>query len=663
MVRYNSTLNEFEGYGGSSPAWGPVTTTTNITGTIGASGSGLNVELAAGSAADPSLTFNEDTTTGLYQGGTSDYLFVTTGGTESAAFDNAGNLDLTNGSNTSSGAYQINGTTILALPDKDTTSIAVGKSALAAQNATSSGNVAVGDLALTTITNGTDSTAVGYEALYKATGSPNEAFGYGAGQYITAGADNIAIGYNAMTGTSANPLTATGAGNIAIGDNALAAITGGATSNIAIGYNALATSTVHSTVPNLAIGPNAMEWATTATGDIAIGNNAMQGTSGNAMTGAGYNAAIGDSALALLQTTATYNTAIGYQAMTQDLTGINNTAIGAFALSNITNVNGSTAIGPEALQTATGGQNTAIGAQAGRYISSGTTNTAIGYIAMTGTSANPITGTANTAIGYNALNALTGSAASTTAIGSAALTNATTGPNTAIGTNALLYLTTGTHNTAIGFDAMLGTSANPLTGVSAANTAIGDAALNAVTGAADNNTAIGYAAGGSVSSGTDNTLIGYEAGDAVTGSHNIVLGESTTITSGSSNIVIGNTSAEITATSSSQIDIGDTIVVAGDGHLAVHGSTPSQDGTGCGNSGFAIAGNDNVMVITQGSTSSTTCLISFATTWTSTPVCEATFSASGFGAIGTSATSTVLTLNLASSLNSKTINVICQGYK
>src|ERR1035441_11091714 len=127
MVRYNSTLNEFEGYGGSSPAWGPVTTTTTSRGTIGASGSGLNVELAAGSAANPSLTFNEDTTTGLYQGGTSDYLFVTTGGTESAAFDNAGNFDITNGSATSTGAYQINGTSILALPDKDTTSIEIGR--------------------------------------------------------------------------------------------------------------------------------------------------------------------------------------------------------------------------------------------------------------------------------------------------------------------------------------------------------------------------------------------------------------------------------------------------------------------------------------------------------------------------------------------------------
>jgi hypothetical protein len=359
--------------------------------------------------------------------------------------------------------------------------------------------------------------------------------------------------------------------------------------------------------------------------------------------------------------------AIGFGAMNQNLTGGNNTAIGFDALSSITNVSGSAAIGGEALQNATGGQNVAIGAQAARYVTSSINNVAIGYLAMLGTSANPMTGASatniggNTAIGANSLNSLTGTAVNSTAIGLSALANATTGPNTAIGAEALIFLTTGVHNTAIGNLAMLGTSANPLTGNY--NTAIGDGALDSITGTAADNTAIGFTAGATISTGADNTLVGYEAGDAVTGNSNIVIGESTTLTSGSSNIIIGNTSAQISAGSSNQIDIGDTIVVAGDTHLATHGPTPTQSGTNCGNAGFAIAGNDNVMVITQGSTSSTACLISFATTWTSTPVCEATFTAAGLGAIGTSATATVLTLNLASSMNSKTINVICQGYK
>src|ERR1022692_1667542 len=115
-----------------------------------------------------------------------------------------------------------------------------------------------------------------------------------------------------MQGASANPLTATSAGNIAIGDNALTSITGGAASNVAIGYNALNQSTVSSTNPNTAIGTNAMEYATTATGNTAVGNLAMQGTSAHPMTGAGQNVAVGDSALTAISGGDSGNTAVGY---------------------------------------------------------------------------------------------------------------------------------------------------------------------------------------------------------------------------------------------------------------------------------------------------------------------------------------------------------------
>jgi hypothetical protein len=651
MIRYNTDSGgSFEGY--ISGAWGALSSATNIgSGTLGG-GSGVLVELSAGSAAAPSLTFNEDTTTGLYQGGTSDYLFVTTGGVESAAFDNVGNFDITNGSATSTGAYQINGTSILALPDKDTTSIAVGKSALAAQSATSSGNTAIGDLALDSITTGTQSTAVGYEALYKTTGSPNEALGYTAGEYITAGADNIAIGSNAMVSTSAHPLTATSAGNIAIGDNALTSITGGAISNLAIGYNALTSSTINSTSPNLAIGTGALQYATTGTYNFAIGNLAMQGSSGNGQTGAGYNVALGDSALIAIQTTAQYNTAIGSLALATLTTGLNNTAIGFDALAD-TNGTGSIAIGGEALQFSTGSPNTAIGTQAGRYITTGTDNFAIGHFALLGTSASPITGNYNTALGDNTLTSLTGSATGSTAIGYNSLAEATAGPNLGIGVNTLTWLTTGTNNTAIGHNAMEGTSATPLTATSAGNTAIGDSALLSIGGTATNstaigyfalaqatagpntgigsgallwdttgvhntaigdasmigasatpltgnynlamgdsaltqiggaaadNTAIGFAAGYAVTGGTDNTLLGYQAGDAITGNSNIVLGESTTITSGNSNIIIGNASTKAVAGTSTQLDIGDTIygsLTATAGGTALTIGVASDDG-------------------------------------------------------------------------------------
>jgi len=536
---------------------------TDLTGTIGASGSGLTVELAAGSAAAPSLTFNEDTTTGLYQVGTSDYLFVTTGGAERAAFDNAGNFDITNASNASTGAYQINGSTILAVPIAagfvDTSSTAVGSGALPTGGSCGSGpispcnNTALGASALAANTPGfSNPLPYGYE---------NTALGTYALEANTNGNDNTAVGIQAL---SAN---ITGNDNTAVGDFTLNESTGD-TDNTAIGDSAL--ENMNGGSYNSALGDYTLNQSTADTDNTAVGDNALYSTNGGG-----------------------YNTGIGDYALYSNITGADNTAIGDSALYSTTN-SFSTAVGGYALNQAASGPNEALGYNAGLTIDSGIYNVAIGYYAMSGAVA------------------------------------------------LIGYIPAGS-----------------------ANVAVGDWALDQSADTAADNTVLGFKAGYAVTTGTDNTLVGWKAGYGVTGSSNIILGEDpgSAITSGSSNILIGNSLGQVTNSTNSQIDIGDVIVVAGDTHLATHGSTPTQHGTSCGNAGFTIAGNDNAMVITQGSTSSTTCLISFATTWTSTPVCEATFSASGFGVIGTSATSTVLTLNLAASLNSKTINVICQGYK
>jgi hypothetical protein len=105
--------------------------------TLGVSLDDIDVQLAAGSAAAPSLTFYSDTNTGIYQASSGGYTInFASDGAEIAAFDSTGDFNLTNAGATSSGAYQINGTTILKFPDLDTSSIAVGASALAAQSAT-----------------------------------------------------------------------------------------------------------------------------------------------------------------------------------------------------------------------------------------------------------------------------------------------------------------------------------------------------------------------------------------------------------------------------------------------------------------------------------------------------------------------------------------------
>jgi hypothetical protein len=343
---------------------------------------------------------------------------------------------------------------------------------------------------------------------------PNYSLALGASALstVTSGTYNIAIGANAMLGTSAHPLTGASAGNIAIGDNALTSITGAAAGNVAVGNNALNKSTVSSTNPNTAIGYEAMQWATTATNNTAIGNQAMLGTSANPLTGISAtnfsgNVAIGDSALKAIQGTAEEDTAVGYQALTSNTTGTINTAIGY-----------------DALEANTGGNNTAVGASALASITTGNSSTAVGY---------------------------------------AALTKATGSPNEALGYLAGEYITSGSDNIAIGYEAMEGTSANPVTGNY--NTGVGDYALTAITGAAADNTVLGYEAGYGVTSGTDNTLVGWKAGLGVTGSHNIILGEdpSSAITSGSSNILIGNSLSGLTASSNYQLNIGNVITGTG----------------------------------------------------------------------------------------------------
>jgi trimeric autotransporter adhesin len=124
------------------------------------------------------------------------------------------------------------------------------------------------------------------------------------------------------------------------------------------------------------------------------------------------NTVLGDDAL--LNNTGGSNTAIGFNALTDNTTGSNNTAIGFDVLHSNT----------------TGGQNTATGAFALNTNSTGSGNTATGYIALWSNS----TGTDNTANGEAAL-----------------FRNTTGFENTAIGLDALYNTTPGSNNIAVGF--------------------------------------------------------------------------------------------------------------------------------------------------------------------------------------------------------------------
>ena len=121
-------------------------------------------------------------------------------------------------------------------------------------------------------------------------------------------------------------------------------------------------------------------------------------------TSGSYNTAIGDAAL-YSNTNGYYNTANGYSALLLNTTGNNNLANGAYALYYNTNGSGNTANGYHALfMNAGGSDNTANGRAALYNNNSGTQNTADGVQALNDNTS----GTNNVALGYQAGYNITG---------------------------------------------------------------------------------------------------------------------------------------------------------------------------------------------------------------------------------------------------------------
>ena len=194
-------------------------------------------------------------------------------------------------------------------------------------------NTAVGYEALLTNVHGDGNTAIGNQALRVLAPSDgdgkNVAVGTDAGKLLTAGNSNVLVG--AFSLQSAN---LTESYNVAIGEQAMASVDegsgGDADNNVAIGYRALIGgdfgTASKSLKENIAIGSNALAGTLTnaQTGTIAIGHNALTAlTSGQKNVAVGYQAGlettIGDS-----------NIAIGYQALVGDgaFQNDNNIAIG-----------------------------------------------------------------------------------------------------------------------------------------------------------------------------------------------------------------------------------------------------------------------------------------------------------------------------------------------
>jgi hypothetical protein len=142
---------------------------------------------------------------------------------------------------------------------------------------------------------------------------------------------------------------------------------------------------------------------------------------------------------------------------------------------------------------------TIYGLTVGRGAGAVSTNTAVGASALAANT----TGSQNTAFGYQASNA--SNANSITAIGAQAGASCTGDSWTAVGSQAMQNATTGSENQAFGNRALRNVTSG------AYNTAVGSNALQSNT-TASGSTAVGYQAGYTNQTGAYNTFIGYQAG-------------------------------------------------------------------------------------------------------------------------------------------------------
>src|SRR5579862_23604 len=243
--------------------------------------------------------------------------------------------------------------------------------------------------------------------------------GKNAGNLTTAslgGEFNVAVGQVALSSIT------NGVANVALGDSALAAATNGSY-NVAVGFGALGDNPAGSF--NVAIGTVAMALSTNESQEVAIGYQALANdnaaASAQTFTGFGENTAVGYNTL-LANSNGTANTAIGNEALMSG-NGADNTAIGDLSLYHSLTGHDNVAIGYSAsFGPQTGNQNVIIGSQAGANVASGNDNVAIGYSALDQEIGPASTGNNNIAIGSGAASNYLSSESGNIAIGNAGST-------------------------------------------------------------------------------------------------------------------------------------------------------------------------------------------------------------------------------------------------
>ena len=351
-------------------------------------GAGAAQMTFVGSSKKLSVT-NVDIWRGLLNDGTSTAVGATAlaativGATGNTAVGNQAMYRATTGANN----VAVGSQSLSALPMTGNNNVAVGLNAGAA--VTSASNVVgIGNNALNggQDVTGADNIGIGNAAMYAdgsaaLSGSGNVGVGVSAARRITTGNNNVAVGPNAMF--SVNSIT--GSSNVAVGTETLRDLSSGV-DNIAIGR--LAGNNLTSGSYNIAIGLETLRDTITGSDNIAIGDNCLVKITGNDTvaigtgalqnaTSAVQNVAVGRSALQVL-VTGNANTAIGFQAISTGTGGANNTAMGVSALYAGGAATSNTAIGFNSLLNATGSNNTALGSDSFSNVGTGTNNIGLG---------------------------------------------------------------------------------------------------------------------------------------------------------------------------------------------------------------------------------------------------------------------------------------------
>ena len=243
------------------------------------------------------------------------------------------------------------------------------------------------------------------------------------------------------TGNTLTKATLTAGTNVTI-TNAAGAITIAASGGGASAATPTALGTVYGVTPSttaaVALGYQAANSATGATGVTAVGYQALQANTAN------NNTAFGAVAL-YSNTSATFNSAFAREALYTNTTGANNTAIGPASLFN-NNGSENCALGRDALYTnSSGSNNVGLGRSALFSNSTASNNTAVGYQAGYTNS----TGTALTAFGANALRS-SSSVNNNVGLGDSAGYAATGAKGTFVGSGSGSEITSGAANTILG---------------------------------------------------------------------------------------------------------------------------------------------------------------------------------------------------------------------